>query len=202
MVGGGACAWLGRCCREAIALSLRYSNWIVLMFGVVLFCDSLYLLGEEKGGFLGWVVLFFGAFSIIAGGFGVLLSKQGAETSPFQMQCYLCLLLTVAVPQLSVGAYFVMQPAAATQALLDSCKSFEQHTFNKANSDKESCPNQIFCTSKDACRCDCDERCRFCQYDIRESEEYYLGHHQASRLYHFQTPHRRRPDPNCCRGLE
>ena len=56
MVGGGACAWLGRCCREAIALSLRYSNWIVLMFGVVLFCDSLYLLGEEKGGFLGWVV--------------------------------------------------------------------------------------------------------------------------------------------------
>jgi len=155
----------------------------VLCFGLALFVDALYLLGLEKGGFLGWIILIFGAFSIIAGGFGVLLSKQGTETSPFQMQCYLCLLLTVAIPQLSIGAYFVLQPAQATQMLLDSCSSFEKHTFNKGNFDKERCSNQIFCTSKDSCLCDCDERCRFCQYDIRRSEEYYLGHHQVCKCH-------------------
>jgi len=101
--------------------------------------------GEEKGGFLGWLVLFFGTISMAAGGFGVLLSRHGAH--PWQIKCYLVMLLMVctfpepsafiymndfpsrqvALPQLTIGAYFVTHPKKATAMLMDSCATFEQH---------------------------------------------------------------------------
>jgi len=171
--------WL--CCRNLVALSLRYSNYVVLVVGVVLLLDGIYLLGEEKGGLLGWLVLLLGVMSVLSAGFGIQLSKQDVA-GKWQTRCYLFLLMVVAVPQLSMGVAFLADSEWTVGLLVASCARFE-HMFSHPSS-KIPCDNQVFCTSEDTCLCDCDERCRFCQYDIRESQAYYMGHHQLV-LYSF-----------------
>jgi len=165
------------CCERVVQGCLRVANHSMLVFGALLVFSSIYVLGKEQGGVLGWMGLWLAVMNLLTATCGVNLAQSYGR---LKARCYLALLVLLLLPERLLIGGVLADPDGLADLLSSSCASFEYNVWQGAkDSEAPSCAEQMACMSTDFCDCLCNERCRICQVDTRSFQAFAASNYEV-----------------------